>query len=104
MVVGFLMERGGDVMRNTYIVTFEVSSDLDLEDLKNYIIRGYKKQIIYENLILLTKESWYNNESEKIPPYQSTLRHHANKIMKGDMQNGIKIYKIKASPQEHNYI
>lgn len=84
-------------MKTNYIITLEISSELEAERLrKNIIDNNYKNNLAFESVILLTEENFYNNDNpQKCPPYQSTLRHHAKTLLKGDDKDGIEVFRIK---------
>lgn len=81
--------------KKSYLITLEINSELDIEQLKQSIIDN-KVEYNCENIILLSEEDFYNDDNpQKCPPYQSTLRHHASILSKGDEDGGIDIYHIK---------
>lgn len=81
--------------KKSYLITIEINSELEIEQLKKSIINN-KTEYDLENLILLSEEGFYNDDNpQKCPPYQSTLRHHASILSKGDEDGGIDIYHIK---------
>lgn len=81
-------------MKKNYIVTFEISSELEIEELKKSIIEN-NNSFVLENILLLTTESFYDDDApQKCPPYQSTLRYHAKVLLKGDNEDGIEVFHI----------
>lgn len=81
-------------MKKNYIVTLEISSEHEIEELKKSIIEN-NNNFVLENILLLTTESFYDDdEPQKCPPYQSTLRYHAKALLKGDNKDGIDVFRI----------
>lgn len=81
--------------KKTYLITLEINSELEIEQLKKSILNN-KTEYDLVNLILLSEEGFYNDDNpQKCPPYQSTLRHHANILIKGDEDGGIDVYRVK---------
>ena len=66
-----------------YIATLEITSPLDIQHLREQIIKDIDS-VNFRELFLITKEDHYDGAPEYIDPYQPTLIKHANDILKGE--------------------